>query len=233
LRSASACFPRDCTTQARLSRRGWLRSREWERITRGVYAAALSRTQFEELAAWQLVLAQNRRFLAPDGRSTQGLVAAGRRRTSGLRCDAQRRFPSPAAWAAGMPPHPAVPDERGQRAAGQHGCRDDPRCRSRPRCARCGHPRRFGTAAAALHPDRPRNHGPSAAARCTSTATGHPAARCAERVRLGVEPLPKPVRCNKEKAAIWVVRDRLREDGSGALLAAFPLGELLPRHQGR
>jgi hypothetical protein len=36
--------------------RGWLRGREWERITRGVYAAALSRTHFEELAAWQLVL---------------------------------------------------------------------------------------------------------------------------------------------------------------------------------
>jgi hypothetical protein len=31
--------------------RGWLRGREWERITRGVYAAALSRTQFEELTA--------------------------------------------------------------------------------------------------------------------------------------------------------------------------------------
>ena len=36
--------------------RGWLRGREWERITRGVYAPALSRTQLEELAAWQLVL---------------------------------------------------------------------------------------------------------------------------------------------------------------------------------
>jgi hypothetical protein len=36
--------------------RGWLRGREWEPITRGVYAAALGRTQFEELAAWQLVL---------------------------------------------------------------------------------------------------------------------------------------------------------------------------------
>jgi hypothetical protein len=36
--------------------RGWLRGREWERITRGVYAPSLSRTEFEELAAWQLVL---------------------------------------------------------------------------------------------------------------------------------------------------------------------------------
>lgn len=31
--------------------RGWLRGREWERITRGVYAAAVNRTEFEELAA--------------------------------------------------------------------------------------------------------------------------------------------------------------------------------------
>jgi hypothetical protein len=62
LRSASACFPRERTKQTRLSRRGWLRGREWERITRGVYAAALSRTQFEELAAWQLVLPRTAAF---------------------------------------------------------------------------------------------------------------------------------------------------------------------------
>jgi hypothetical protein len=42
--------------------RGWLRGREWEPITRGVYAAALSRTQFEELAAWQLVLPRTAAF---------------------------------------------------------------------------------------------------------------------------------------------------------------------------
>jgi very-short-patch-repair endonuclease len=42
--------------------RGWLRSREWERITRGVYAASLSRTQFEELAAWHLVLPRTAAF---------------------------------------------------------------------------------------------------------------------------------------------------------------------------
>ena len=42
--------------------RGWLWGREWERITRGVYAAALSRTQFEELAAWQLVLPRTAAF---------------------------------------------------------------------------------------------------------------------------------------------------------------------------
>ncbi|HET9561691.1 MAG TPA: hypothetical protein VFP01_06280, partial [Propionibacteriaceae bacterium] len=42
--------------------RGWLRGREWERITRGVYAAALSRTQFEELAAWQLILPRTAAF---------------------------------------------------------------------------------------------------------------------------------------------------------------------------
>jgi hypothetical protein len=42
--------------------RGWLRSREWDRITRGVYAAALNRTQFEELAAWRLVLPRTAAF---------------------------------------------------------------------------------------------------------------------------------------------------------------------------
>ena len=42
--------------------RGWLRGREWERITRGVYAAALSRTQVEELAAWQLILPRTAAF---------------------------------------------------------------------------------------------------------------------------------------------------------------------------
>ncbi len=42
--------------------RGWLRGREWERITRGVYAPALSRTQLEELAAWQLVLPRTAAF---------------------------------------------------------------------------------------------------------------------------------------------------------------------------
>jgi hypothetical protein len=49
----------------------------------------------------------------------------------------------------------------------------------------------------------------------------------------GGAPLPKPVKCNKETAAIWVVRDRLREDGSGALLAALTLGELFAGHQSR
>jgi hypothetical protein len=42
--------------------RGWLRGREWERITRGVYAAGVSRTQLEELAAWQLVLPRTAAF---------------------------------------------------------------------------------------------------------------------------------------------------------------------------
>ena len=42
--------------------RGWLRGREWERITRGVYAPALGRTQLEELAAWQLVLPRTAAF---------------------------------------------------------------------------------------------------------------------------------------------------------------------------
>ena len=42
--------------------RGWLRGRDWERITRGVYAPALSRTQLEELAAWQLVLPRTAAF---------------------------------------------------------------------------------------------------------------------------------------------------------------------------
>jgi hypothetical protein len=30
--------------------------------------------------------------------------------------------------------------------------------------------------------------------------------------------LPKPVKCNKEKAAISVVRDRLRDEGSGVVM---------------
>jgi hypothetical protein len=42
--------------------RGWLRGREWERITRGVYAAAVNRTEFDELAAWQLVLPRTAAF---------------------------------------------------------------------------------------------------------------------------------------------------------------------------
>ena len=104
--------------------------------------------------------AQNRRLLAPDGRSAPGLVAAGQHRTPGLRCHAQRRSSSPAAWAAGMPPHPAVPDEPRQRTANHYSGRDDPRCCARPRCARSGHPRRLGAAAAALHPDRPRRSRP-------------------------------------------------------------------------
>lgn len=53
------------------------------------------------------------------------------------------------------------------------------------------------------------------------------------RTATGAEPLPEPVRCNKEKAAIWVVPDRLREEGSGALLATLTLGELFAWHQCR
>jgi hypothetical protein len=34
----------------------------------------------------------------------------------------------------------------------------------------------------------------------------------------GGEPLPKPVRCNKETAKIWVVRDRLRQEGRAQAL---------------
>jgi len=37
-------------------------------------------------------------------------------------------------------------------------------------------------------------------------------------LRAGGESLPKPVKCNKEKAAIWVVRDRLRDEGSGVVM---------------
>lgn len=42
--------------------RGWLRGRDWERITRGVYAAGLNRTELEELAAWQLVVPRTAAF---------------------------------------------------------------------------------------------------------------------------------------------------------------------------
>ena len=54
--------------------------------------------------------AQSRRFLAPDGCSAPRLVAAGHHRSPGLCCHAQRRSPSPAAWAAGLSPHPGVPN---------------------------------------------------------------------------------------------------------------------------
>lgn len=47
---------------ARTPVRGWLRGPEWERITRGVYAAALNRTELDELAAWQLVLPRTAAF---------------------------------------------------------------------------------------------------------------------------------------------------------------------------
>jgi hypothetical protein len=65
---ANDCGPRThasgVTVQSRprSPARAWLRGREWERITRGVYAPSLSRTQFEELAAWQLVLPRTAAF---------------------------------------------------------------------------------------------------------------------------------------------------------------------------
>ena len=58
-------------------------------------------------------------------------------------------------------------------------------------------------------------------------------AGCARAYRHWQRATAEPVRCNKETAAICVVYDRLREDGSGALLAALTLGELLARHQSR
>jgi hypothetical protein len=59
---------------------------------------------------------------------------------------------------------------------------------------------------------------------------GGPAAPA--RTATGGEPLPKPVSYNKETAAICVVRDRLPEGSSGALLAPLALRELLARHEG-
>jgi hypothetical protein len=177
LRAAYACFRRDCTEQTTLSRPGMAAgSGMGTHHSRGIRPEsepyAVRRTGGVAAGA-----AQNRGILALDGHSAPGLVGAGHHRAPGSRCHAQRRSPSPAAWAAGVPPHAAVPDEPGRRAAGHHGGRDDPRCCARPRCARSGHPWRLGAAAAALHPDRPQDHGPSAAARCAAIATGHPAAR--------------------------------------------------------
>jgi hypothetical protein len=187
LRSAPGCFPRGCTKQTRVSRSGMAAGPGMgTHHSRGIRGSAESYA-VRGTSGVAAGPAQNRRLFAPYGRSAPGLVAADNHRTPGLCCHAQRRSPSPATWAADMPPHPTVPDKPCQRAEGHHGGRDDPRCRPRSRCARFGHTRRLGAAAAALHPDRSRNHGPSAATGCTSTATGHPVARCAERVRLGVD----------------------------------------------
>ena len=147
LRSTSASFRRDRTKQTRLPHPGMAAGPGMgTHHSRGIRCGAEPYAG-RGTSGVATGPAQNRRFLAPDGRSAPGLVAACHHRTPGLRCHAQRRSPSPAAWAAGMPPHPAVPDEPRQPAR---------------------------------------------------TATGG-------------EPLPKPVSCNKEKAEIWVVRDRLRK----------------------
>jgi hypothetical protein len=153
LRSPSACFPRDCTEQTRLSRpRMAAGPGMGTHHSRGIYRGAKSYTA-RGASGVAVGPPHSGGFLTLDGCSAQGLVATGRHHTSGLRGHAQRRSPSPAAWAAGMPPHAAIPDKPGQRTAGHHGGRDDPRCCARPRCARCGHPRRFGFATAALHID--------------------------------------------------------------------------------
>ena len=141
LRSASGCLRRDGTRHTTISRPGmaaWpgMGTHHPRGVCRGAEPYAVRGTS--GVAAGP---AQNRRFLAPDRRSAPGLVAAGDHRPPGLRRHAQRRSSSPAAWAAGLPPHPAVPDEPGQRAADHHGGRDNPRCCARPGCARSGYPR--------------------------------------------------------------------------------------------
>jgi hypothetical protein len=88
------------------------------------------------------------------GAIKSGLVAASHHRPPTLHCHAQRRFSSSAAWASGMPPHPTVSDEPGERAPDNQGGRDDPRGGPRPRRARSRHPRRLGAATGTLHPDR-------------------------------------------------------------------------------
>jgi hypothetical protein len=228
--------------------RGWLRGQEWERITRGGIRRGAEPYAVRGTSGVATGLAENRRFLPPDGRSAPGLVAAGHHRTPRLRCHAQRRSPSPAARATGMPPHSAVPDKPGQRTADHDGGRDDPCCRARPRCPRSGYPRRLG--AAALHSDRSRGDGATiiadadrllgrawnprrlARGRACSTTRFLDGLAAPAPTATGGEPLPKPVRCNTEKPAICVP-DRLREDGSGALLAALTLGELFAWHQSR
>jgi hypothetical protein len=117
-------FRRDCTEQTTLSRPGMAAgSGMGTHHSRGIRPEsepyAVRRTGGVAAGA-----AQNRGILALDGRSAPGLVGAGHRRAPDLRCHAQRRSPSPAAWAAGVPPHAAVPDEPGRRAAGHHGGRD-------------------------------------------------------------------------------------------------------------
>jgi hypothetical protein len=125
----------------RFPARGWLRGREWERITRWVYAAALSRTQFEELGAWQLVLPRTAAFSHLTAARLRGwwlptpiahpvfaamLNADPRPRRPGLLVCRHTR-PFPMNLVNGAPDH--------------HGSRDDPRCCARPRCARSGYPR--------------------------------------------------------------------------------------------
>jgi len=141
MRSASACFQRDCARHTTLSRPGMaartgMGTHHSRGVRRGAEPYAFRGTR--RVAAGS---AQNRRFLPPDGRAAPGLVAAGHHRPPSLRCHARGRFPSSAARAAGMPPYPAVPDELDQWAPNYYGGRDDSRRCARPRCARSGHPR--------------------------------------------------------------------------------------------
>ena len=360
LRSASACFRRDHTRHTSLSR-----PRMAAKPGMGAHHSRGVRLGAEPYAVRRAIRvtarpAQNRRFLTPDGRSAPGLVAASDHCPSGLRRHAQRRSPSPAAWAAGLPSHPAVPDEPGNglrittaaetilapaRDLGvldlvilgdsalrlRHCTLTDLEITARQR--RRGAPLlrqviplldarsesawesimrvlhqaaeipvtpqheifdaqgRFiaradlrtglggststtargigrlmstksiwnatapsspsngsgtaspqsicsGTAPQSRRRRRPARTGPGSRvgwlrgrACSTTRSSDGPAARAP--TATGAEPSPKPVSCNKETAAIWVVGDRLRQDGSGALLAALTLGELFARHQRR
>jgi hypothetical protein len=227
--------------------RGWLRGQEWERITRGVYAAALSRTQLEELAAWQLVLPRTAAFSHLTAARLRGwwLPATIAHPVFAAMLNADPRPPRPGLLVCRhTQPFPInlVSGLRITTAA------ETILAVARPRCPRSGYPRRLG--AAALHSDRSRGDGATiiadadrllgrawnprrlARGRACSTTRFLDGLAAPAPTATGGEPLPKPVRCNTEKPAICVP-DRLREDGSGALLAALTLGELFAWHQSR
>jgi hypothetical protein len=94
LRSASGCLRRDDTRHTTISRPGmaaWpgMGTHHSRGVCRGAEPYAVRGTS--GVAAGP---AQNRRFLAPDGRSAPGLVPASDHRPPGLCCHAQRRSSS-------------------------------------------------------------------------------------------------------------------------------------------
>ena len=150
--------------------------------------------------------AANRCFLASDGRSASGLVAASHHRPPRFRCHAQRRSASAAARAAGLSPHPAVPDEPRKWAPNHHGGRDD---LGAPRST-CGETPPQSSPTSTACSDGPGVRVGSLPGRACSTIRSSDGRVGLAPIDSGGEPWPKLVRCNRKTAAIRVVRDRLR-----------------------